>query len=511
MNPLPSSEDDEQDTEIIKLLKDLESLEATYPIELLAARRAGFLARLEELTTVDTHNEGSNADQEIVTLLGAAKSTQADYPPDLLAARQAAFVRQIETLKRPSRWDRFRVFIQKIFQPATANPTLPPAGLIRISLLVASLVAAVFLGSLFARTQRSFTASPPQLAARPTSTLPSSTSEAAMTLCKHDDGPFACLPGELNPSQDLAYPGNGPAFPAVSKDARPAHQARVVNDGHRGASWVSNSADSWIKIDLGQVRTINTVSLENGNLASSQYNNLGSFVIAVALSDVYADGDSNNDDREYAQVFHSEQAGFSGTDSHTEMITVRFSPVEARFVKITFEKEGASVEEVGVFMAEPPVLAEPPTRTHQDDLPGTPLTTTHTSTLMAAHTSTSAPTDTQTLLPTDTQPAVDTSTPVPGAPLPTLAPPTAVQPTAILPTVQPTSASTEPIVVTESDQTLTFTCNGNAAEIRGHANTVTLLGSCSSITVTGNGNLVFWQFGSPVITTKGNDNIVLQL
>jgi hypothetical protein len=79
------------------------------------------------------------------------------------------------------------------------------------------------------------------------------------------------------------------------------------------------------------------------------------------------------------------------------------------------------------------------------------------------------------------------------------------------PTVQPSPTSTGTIVVTGSDQTLTFTCTGNAAEIRGHANTVTLLGSCSSITVTGNGNRVFWQSGLPVITNNGSDNIISQL
>jgi hypothetical protein len=40
---------------------------------------------------------------------------------------------------------------------------------------------------------------------------------------------------------------------------------------------------------------------------------------------------------------------------------------------------------------------------------------------------------------------------------------------------------------------------------------VTLLGSCRSITVTGNGNSVFWQYGSPIITDRGNDNLIQQL
>jgi hypothetical protein len=328
----------------------------------------------------------------------------------------------------------------------------------------------------------------------------------------------------------LADPGNGAARPAVSKDALSnqdgVYRAAYVNDGRSGASWVSKSPDSWIKIDLGKVTAINTVSLQKGNPGSSTDNDPGQFVIAVALSDVYADGDSSNDYVEYAQVFRSEQTGFSGRVSHTETIKTQFPPVQARFVKITFEKAGASIEEVGVFMIEPPVLPEQPTSPSQADLPGITLTPTGTDTPSPMNTATSVPagtrlptgsavsiptntptpSDTPTPLPTKTRPPADTSTPVPTNPLPTIVPPTAIPPT-----VTPTPASTDPIVVTGNGQTLTFTCNGNDAEIRGHANTVTLLGSCRSITVTGNGNYVFWQFGSPIIMDRGANNIIQQL
>lgn len=77
------------------------------------------------------------------------------------------------------------------------------------------------------------------------------------------------------------------------------------------------------------------------------------------------------------------------------------------------------------------------------------------------------------------------------------------------PTIQP-PASTGTILITDNDQTLTFTCNGNAVEVRGNANTITLLGSCGSITVKGNGNVIYWQSGSPVITDTGNENIISQ-
>ena len=548
MNPIPPSEYDEQDGD--ELLKDLGALDVPYPIELLAARRTAFLAQVDQLIAAESDEEFSSAEDEIVRLLETARAAQADYPSELLAGRQAAFVRQIENLGRISLAERFRLFLQRIFQTETSTPHMPPAGLMRISLTVASLFAALFLGSAwFARAQASYTASLSQVAVTPTALLPMSTREVAITICKPVDAASVCPPGELDPSQDLADPGNGAASPAVSKDVHPAHTARYVNDGRGGASWVSNSPDSWIKLDLGQVRTINTISLEKGQLVSAPDKELGSFVIAVALSDVYADGDSSNDDREYKPVFHSEQAGYNGIDSHTELIKTRFSPTEARFVKITFEKAGAAIQEVGVFMVEePPVLAAKPTRIPREDLPGIFLIPTHTNTPITIYTSTSiptntpidtptrlpthtaelptntpappdtptllptqtkpptntpAPSDTPTRLPTETQLPVDTSTPVPTALSPTPVPPTVVPPT-----VQLTSAITDLIVVTQSDQTLIFSCNGNAVEIRGHANTVTLLGSCSSITVTGNGNRVIWQFGSPVITAQGQDNIV---
>jgi hypothetical protein len=238
----------------------------------------------------------------------------------------------------------------------------------------------------------------------------------------------------LDPRPDLADPGNKVARPAVSKDAQPDHQAKYGNDGRADTSWISNSANSWIKIDLGQVRTINMVRLGTGN--SVQDNELGSFVIAVALSDVYADGDSSNDDREYAKVFDSKQAGFSGSASDTATINILFSRVEARFVKITFEKAGAAIAEVGVFMFEAPGLAGQPTtiipntgfatRTSTSE-PGQPPTSTPAATAAPSQTpirtprpsntpivlptNTQPPAHTPTVLPTDTQPPANTETP----------------------------------------------------------------------------------------------------
>jgi hypothetical protein len=532
MKPSSSSEHDEQDREVIRLLEELGAFKPAYPPELLTARRAAFLAQVERLTTPDINEELSAGDQEIVHILGNLKSVQAEYPPDLLAARRSALLQQMQQTGAPSVWDELRGSIQRIFQSKTRIPTVSLSGFLRVSLVIGSLIAA-FLGSLvFGRTQQASQLFPSRGDTAPTSistrALPANPGEVTLLICKPDDPTPGCLPGELDPGQDIADAGKGTARPAVSSEAQASpdgvHKAAYVNDGQVGASWVSNRPDGWIKIDLGQVTTINTVSLQQGSSAAPEEDNPGQFVIAVALSDVYTDGDSSNDYMEYAQIFDSEQTGFGGRVSQAETIRTQFSPVQARYVKITFEKAGAAIEEVGVFMTEPPVLAKQPTHTPRGDVPGITLTPTELTTLSPIATATSVSTglppdtavptstdtatlaDTPTPAPTNTLPPADIATPVPTDPLPTVAPPTAIPPI-----VQPPPVSTEPIVVTGSDQTLTFTCNGNAAEIRGHANTVTLLGSCSSITVTGNGNHVFWQSGSPVITNRGMDNIILQL
>jgi hypothetical protein len=531
----------EQDRNVIELLKHLGSFKPAYPSELLTARRAAFLARVEQLTTDASGETFSPEDQGILNLLGSIQATQPEYPPELLAARRSALLQRLEEVEKARTaglWDRLRSSIQTIFPTVPARPLLSW----RDSLVVASLVAVVVFGSLFfLRRGGSLQPLPVEMAREPTQPVLSGTGDVAITICKPDDEMSGCALGEPDPSQDLANQENGTAKPAVGKDG--VHSAAYVNDGRRGTSWVSNSADSWIKIDLGTVRTINTVSLRKGSGGLSDGSDPCHFVIAVALSDVYVDGDSSHDYTEYAQIFHSEQTGFSGRVSPAETIQTRFRNVQARFVKITFKNAGAAIEEVGVFMVEPPALAEPSTTTPQATLTG--MTQTPTGTLLATLTQTASlvptatrpPTETavatNTLpptasitpvtLPTNSPPPTDPVTPVPTRPLPsntpvpsptevppTEIPPTAVPPTAVSPTDEPPPSS-DPIIVTGNGHTATFTCNGNAAEIRGHANHITLLGSCSSITVTGNGNRVFWESGSPVIIDRGNDNIIQQL
>jgi hypothetical protein len=514
---MKSPAEDKRDQEIIELLRRLRSFGYRYPPDLLAARRAAFLAQLEKRYQNEPARDLAPEDQEIIDLLKRLKSAQAVYPPELLAARRATLLRQIERNYSAATRNGLRRAPRKIFL----------AGLMRPALALAGLLVAVFLGSLAIRLSQSFSpAITSTVAAGPPVSGPIS-GGASVWLCLSEDQ-SSCTPKKLDPRRDLARPANGSARPAVSKDAlstgERVHAAAYVNDGSKGASWISSSEDSWIKIDLGKVTTINTVSFQKGSTDASSDGSLGRFVISVALSDVYADGDSANDHQEYSPVFRSEPTVLSKI-ARAEIIQAQFPMVRARFVKITFEKAGAAIEEVGIFMVEPEASSTKPTSSPQTPLPTLTLsslpavtitavdtatsvpTATREPTLTAASSSTHTPVPTDSPLPTSTRLPASTNTPVPIVPSETPLP----RPTSLPPTPQPSPVSNDPIIVTGANQTLVFTCNGNAAEIRGHANTITLLGSCSSITVTGNGNQVFWQYGSPEIINRGNNNVIEQL
>lgn len=84
-----------QDEEIIELLKRLGTLKAEYPSDLLAARRAAFVAQIEE-RKLKGANEEYFSPEQVVELLEGLKPVKAEYPPELLTARRAAFITQIE-------------------------------------------------------------------------------------------------------------------------------------------------------------------------------------------------------------------------------------------------------------------------------------------------------------------------------------------------------------------------------------------------------------------------------
>jgi len=154
---------------------------------------------------------------------------------------------------------------------------------------------------------------------------------------------------------DLASPANGFAKPAVAKDVIGGHAAihapAYTNDGlyGNGASWISASPDSWVKIDLGRVVLVDGVRFGRDRTGGFDDRDPGQFVVALAVSDdVYADGNDQNDAAEYSVVFDSAAAGFSGQIDAAQTLRASFAPRAARYVRVLFNSEGAAIDEVEV-------------------------------------------------------------------------------------------------------------------------------------------------------------------
>lgn len=479
---------------MIQILENLKSAAAEYPSDLLAARRAAFISQIDEYNNADALQELPSQEQ-VIELLGNLKQATDEYPPESLAARRAAFVARIkqhnslveqeealllqngrlskllERLRavqieyplklwtarrstfvsqirngRLSILDALRISISNLWGGSGETSSFR-----RMSMVVATLLVAVFLGSLlYGNTGLLGETSGSSLFQREVShpgSVPASTrtAETARVICKPGYLPPLCLAKEFDKSSDLTFPGNGAARPAVAKDTVPGygrvHQPAYVNDGlyGPGASWVSNSSYSWIKIDLGKAQTINTITFGRDRLGRLNDGDPGQFVIAVALSDnVYADGDSSNDYMEYTEVYDSEETGFDGLVSGPETIEANFEPVTARYVKITFENAKTAVDEVEVFMIQPLGFASGPTRRPNEDQPRATLTPVPTNTLIPSATSTRVPTNTP--LPTGTNTPRPTYT---NTPRPTFTPTDLPTNTPIPPTDTPVPVPTD--------------------------------------------------------------------
>jgi hypothetical protein len=177
-------------------------------------------------------------------------------------------------------------------------------------------------------------------------------------------GPLQVKPGYSSPqgdyrpfdtSADVAFEG-GLAQAAVAKDVIPDYDAihlpEYANDGYygNGASWISNSPDSWLKIDLGEAAPINSVIFGRDRLGGYDDRDPGQFTVAVALSDdVYANGNDSNDTTEYTQVFDSTPLSFDGNIVGAQTLRAVFATsVSARYVKLTFANFGTAIDEVEI-------------------------------------------------------------------------------------------------------------------------------------------------------------------
>ncbi len=441
--------------QFIQHFESLKFARADYPPELLAARRAAFIELVEQHSRAEVSKEVSQ-DQEIIQLFQGLKSVETKYPPNLMSARRAAFKRQIAQGGRISVLEALRTSLRTLFLSKAKTLSMPTMNMMRTSLVVIVLTLVVFVGSLLRSGEQAFNPPASQSeVAQPGTSSTTSTGEAARVICKPGYVPPLCLAKEFDKSHDLSFMGNGTARPAVAKDTLPGysgvHKPAYVNDGlyGPGASWISNSPYSWIKIDLGKATTINTVAFGRDRLGNFNDRDPGQFVIAVALSDnVYADGNSSNDYVEYTEVYNSDQLGFDGTVSGSETIQAEFRPIMARFVKIVFANAGTAVDEVEVFMAQPPKQPKYPTQTPKQDLPVIYATFAPTDTSVPANTATPVPTDTAIPIPTDTPVPAPTDTAIP-IPTDTPEPPPTTPPQPMDTSIPPTDVLVPVVVPTE--------------------------------------------------------------
>jgi hypothetical protein len=435
-----------KDQKLLEILKEMESLRAQYPEELLSARRAAFLEQVDQSTVASTEEQPSLQDRQVIGHLRNLGTVPVEYPARLLVARRSTFTRRIAWVNFVSLCSAVWLAVQKRIPVPASSWRMPTLRALPTSLLAASLALAVIAGYLFYENQKTISGpSHLQYGTVHSGRIMTADTRVVRIICKPGALPPLCLAGEYKKDDGLAYQGNGLARPAVAKDTMPDrgvfHKAAYINDGlyGPGASWISNSRNSWIKIDLGKATKVNTVTFGRDRLGKLSGHNPGQFVVSLALSDnVYANGNSNSDNKEYQQVYNSKQAGFSGTISGADTVVAQFAPKEARYIKITFENKGAAVDEVEAFLAPPPVASSPPDAPSRDKPSKDTSGSTSASTSPPLVTVTSPPLTTATPVPTDTQIPNDTATPVPTA---TAVPTNTPVPTS---TEVPTSTSVPP-------------------------------------------------------------------
>jgi hypothetical protein len=420
------------DQELLKILKEMEALQAQYPEELLSSRRASFLEQVEQSTVARKVEQLSSQDYKVIDHLRNLGSVPVEYPPRLLAARRSTFARRIAWLNFASAVTAAWLSIQKRIPIPAIHGSPPTRRAISTSLLAASLSLAVFMGYLFYESQNlpaSFMH--PQTGTVQSGRIVTASSRAVSITCKPGAKPPLCLAGEYKQDTDqaLAYQGNGSARPAVAKDTMSSgggvYKAAYVNDGlyGPGASWISNSRNSWIKIDLGKATMINTVTFGRDRLGKLNGHNPGQFVVSLALTDnVYANGNNSKDNKEYQPVFNSKLAGFSGMISDSETVVAQFAPRDARYIKITFENKGTAIDEVEAFMKQSPLASSLSSgASHDRNKDKDNTTTTNSSGSQASGpisppiSITSSPVIPATSIPTETFIPNDTATPIPTA------------------------------------------------------------------------------------------------
>ena len=170
------------------------------------------------------------------------------------------------------------------------------------------------------------------------------------TQCVATIGPATCQTRPFDTASDAAFVGHG-ARPATAKDcyadAPAIHAPAFVNDGQygNGSSWLANSANSWVEVDLGAPTRIDGVRFGRDRTGALDDRDPGQFKVLTALTPGGA----------LTVRFDSVQHGFSGQIDGNETIHAAFAPVVARVVRLQVSQMGAAIDELEVNPALIPV------------------------------------------------------------------------------------------------------------------------------------------------------------
>jgi hypothetical protein len=366
----------QQDHKLLDLLEELNSVRADYPPELLLKRRSAFLEKLVRLEKPGTEDSGVPDEEAMVEVLEGLRHVRAKYPPLLLAKRRAAFIDQLEKHHKSGWMETFTSAIRNLSAYLKAGIEIMSSDFYR-SFIVVSLLTIVFAGIMIYGTDSGFTSfAGTHFAERgislPTHVIPTSLSQIKKTSCTPDSDAPPCV-------------------------------AHGFTESPNQTSWVSTTANSWIRLDIGQITGINKVELDR----NSSGNPTPDFTISVARSD-----------GAYQEVYDSESDTSLPPVIGMETIEISFEPVLARYVKVTIADPGVVINEVRAFSVNiPPTSIE---RDEDTDVSQPPIvlpssTPRPTDTLWPTNT----PLPTSTLAPTDTPLPTDTRWPTDTPPLPT--------------------------------------------------------------------------------------------
>ena len=236
-----------QDQEIIKLLEALKSVRAEYPPELLVRRRTAFMVQLtllEKFSVKNFHSiEHVLEDENIIEILGELKPIRAEYPSILKAKQRAAFLDQAAKRSKVGWMNALQSAIRSRFNFDPEASVIPMMSVLRKSLIIVSIIAIAFAGALIGgnREQVAKVAdiSPTQGGiSQPVAVVLTATYETTESTCTPDSTSSLCS--------------------TYGFDTGPDQE-----------SWVSKSADSWIKIDTGETATIHMVEFDKEYLGGS--------------------------------------------------------------------------------------------------------------------------------------------------------------------------------------------------------------------------------------------------